>query len=189
MTIAIFRNLRFNDSEERANAIQKELISKANVNDSVFFGSYEQDGNTTNGNEPIEWIILEKQNGKILLLSRYGLDMQKYSDMAGEISWENSLIRTWLNGFFIDSAFNKEDLNEILQTTLLNSQILDNGESEELQEKVDLEGKQTISLQKPEIESSSWMPRKWMSICQTAILVSVSLAFMPLKKEQKQTSM
>ena len=89
-----------------------------------------------------------KTKRKILLLSRYGLDMQKYSDMAGEISWENSLIRTWLNGIFIDSAFNKEDLNEILQTTLLNSQILDNGESEELQEKVDLEGKQTISLQK-----------------------------------------
>jgi len=146
--IALFRNLRFDDSEERANSIQKELISKAKVQDFVFFGSYEQDGNIANGNEPIEWIVLEKQNGKILLLSRYGLDVQRYSDQTDEASWENSLIRTWLNGTFMDDAFNKEDLNEILQTTLLNSPNIEGKENEEVSEEVDPDGKQTISLQK-----------------------------------------
>ena len=149
--IAIFRNLRFNDSEERANSIQKELISKADVNDYVFFGSYEQDNNTTNGTEPIEWIVLEKQSGKILLFSRYGLDLQKFSDSSTEgVSWENSLIRTWLNGTFIDEAFNKEDLNEILQTTLLNTQLSFDEDAEITNtEEVDPEeGKQTALFQK-----------------------------------------
>ena len=45
-------------------------------------------------------------------------------------------------------AFNKEDLNEILQTTLLNSPISEDIENEEVSEEVDPDGKQTISLQK-----------------------------------------
>lgn len=149
--IALFRNLRFDDSEERANAIQKELVSKAKVNDYVFFGSYEQDGDPSNGSEPIEWIVLDKQGGKILLLSRYGLDLQQYSDNAADISWENSDIRSWLNETFVNAAFNKEDLNEILQTTLLNTQITNESEGldSETREEVDLEeGKQSLSFQK-----------------------------------------
>ena len=148
--ISLFRNLRFNDSETRANTIQKELIEKAKVKDFVFFGSYEQDGDISNGNEPIEWIVLEKQSGKILLLSRFGLDVQKFSNNAEGISWENSLIRTWLNETFIEEAFNKEDLNEILQTTLLNTQLPFNEDVELTNtEEVDPEeGKQTALFQK-----------------------------------------
>lgn len=48
----------------------------------------------------------------------------------------------------MDNAFNKEDLNEILQTTLLNSPISEDIETEEVSEEVDPDGKQTISLQK-----------------------------------------
>lgn len=42
----------------------------------VRFGSYEQDNDTSNGKEPIEWIVLsvDEEQGRALLLSRYVLD-------------------------------------------------------------------------------------------------------------------
>lgn len=46
----------------------------------VTFGRYEQDNNLGNGPEPIEWIVLDSNNGEVLLLSKYGLDVKKYND-------------------------------------------------------------------------------------------------------------
>ena len=176
--INLFRNLRFDDSEERANSIQKELITKAAVNDFVFFGSYEQDGDISNGAEPIEWIVLEKQNGKILLLSRYGLDAKKYSEKSEDNNWENSLIRSWLNGAFMEVAFNKEDLNEILQTTLLNTQISINEETEVINDEAlsPEEEKQTSQFQKTRDrvfllnaqEVETYLPDADSRICETS---------------------
>ena len=176
--INLFRNLRFDDSEERANSIQKELITKAAVNDFVIFGSYEQDGDISNGAEPIEWIVLEKQNGKILLLSRYGLDTKKYSEKSEDNNWENSLIRSWLNGTFMEVAFNKEDLNEILQTTLLNTQISMNEETEVINDEAlsPEEEKQTSQFQKTRDrvfllnaqEVETYLPDVDSRICETS---------------------
>ena len=55
--------------------------SFCNVGDYVTFGSYEQDNNTGNGQEPIEWLVLDYDaaNNRALLLSRYGLDALPYN--------------------------------------------------------------------------------------------------------------
>ena len=45
----------------------------------VTFGRYEQDGNEENGPEGIEWIVLDVQDGKVLLLSKYGLEVKPYN--------------------------------------------------------------------------------------------------------------
>ena len=42
----------------------------------VTFGTYEQDGNASNGAEPIEWYVLDEKDGKKLLVSKYILDAQ-----------------------------------------------------------------------------------------------------------------
>ena len=47
---------------------------KLKTEETIFFGKYEQDNNLENGKEPIEWIILETQDGKSLLISKYGLE-------------------------------------------------------------------------------------------------------------------
>ena len=44
----------------------KETMADAEVGDGVIFGSYEQNGNTADGSEPLEWIVLEKQSDKLL---------------------------------------------------------------------------------------------------------------------------
>lgn len=49
-----------------------ELLDKYKfsvVGNIVTFGSYEQDADTSNGNEPLEWIVLKYENGRALLLS------------------------------------------------------------------------------------------------------------------------
>ena len=45
----------------------------------ITFGAYEQDNNTRNGKEPIEWQVLEIKGGRALLISKYGLDAKRYN--------------------------------------------------------------------------------------------------------------
>lgn len=75
------------------------------VGNIVTFGSYEQDNNLDNGPEPIEWIVLEIQDGKCLLISRYALDSVQYNENETKVSWENSTLREWLNNDFYLNAF------------------------------------------------------------------------------------
>lgn len=86
----------------------------------VLFGTYEQDGNLGNGTEPIQWVPLFEQDGNVLLISRYILDYKEFNDttIASATSWENSTLRKWLNGDFLNSAFSSSEKNRIVTTTV-----------------------------------------------------------------------
>ncbi len=86
------------------------------------FGRYEQDNNTANGSEAIEWEVLEYDaaNDRALLLSRYGLDAQPYNEKWVDIMWENCTLRGWLNGEFLNKAFTAEEEKGILLTKVDN---------------------------------------------------------------------
>lgn len=127
----IFNNLRFDDSEDRLKRIKEELIKNVNVGDTILFGDYEQDGNFDNGKEMIEWIVLDKQDGSILVISKYGLDAQAYNPSSEEVYWENSSIRSWLNGRFADNSFSRENPSDVLQSTLNNLRYPEQTEEEE----------------------------------------------------------
>ncbi len=116
----IFNSLRFDDSEDRVRKIKDELLEDAKAGDTVLYGDYEQDGDTENGKELIEWIVLEKEEGKMLLLSKYAIEGQKFNSTSNETYWETSSLRSWLNGRFPDNAFSKEKPSDVLQTTLKN---------------------------------------------------------------------
>lgn len=85
-------------------AAAKEPYTK--VGNIVTYGHYEQDLNTNNGKEPIEWIVLQydAENGKCLLLSLYALDARRF-DLSTYQGWDMSEIRSWLNGTFLNNAF------------------------------------------------------------------------------------
>ena len=86
--------------------------------ESVLFGSYEQG----NGKTPIEWFVLEEQDDRVLLISRYALDTQQYHGAAGSVTWETCDLRTWLNTTFLNAAFSPEERVAILETEVDNSQ-------------------------------------------------------------------
>ena len=85
----------------------------------VTFGRYPQ---TSSGSDqtPIEWLVLacDEQNGKALLLSRYGLDARPYNTPATDITWAQSTLRRWLNNDFLRKAFNSGEQGAILTTNV-----------------------------------------------------------------------
>ena len=90
----------------------------------VLFGSYDQDNDLSNGNEKIEWIVLDERDGKSLLLSKYSLDSQLYGrDYFGDTTWADSSIREWLNGSFLDRAFSDREKEQIATTYVKNDSV------------------------------------------------------------------
>jgi len=86
----------------------------------VKFGSYEQDGNTENGTEAIEWYIIGKEDGKSLLLSKYTLICTSLNDINEDITWEKCTLRKYLNSEFYNVAFDDKEKNMMKDTLLVN---------------------------------------------------------------------
>lgn len=111
----------YKDSEALADeahmAYEKEMMKAAKVGDTIFFGHYEQDNNQENGLEPIEWIVLERQGSKALVISKYCLTSMKYNNMYIPTTWEVSLLRGWLNTEFSVNAFTADERSMITITT------------------------------------------------------------------------
>ena len=90
------------------------------VGDYITFGHYSQTASGTD-NTPIEWLVLDVQGSKALLLSRYGLDAQPYNTEWIDITWEKCTLRAWLNSTFLNKAFTAEEQADIMLTIVNNS--------------------------------------------------------------------
>lgn len=66
-------------------------IDSAEIGDTFIFGTFEQDNDKTNGREPIEWRVLDKNEKGVLLLSEYILEFGAYEHDGGDITWENAV--------------------------------------------------------------------------------------------------
>jgi len=86
----------------------------------IYFGEYEQDNNTSNNKESIEWQVLAKENNRFLVVSRYALDCKEYNETDKFVTWETCTLRTWLNGSFYDNAFSSSEKAMILSSTIAN---------------------------------------------------------------------
>ena len=92
----------------------KEYMSEANIGDAVVFGKYEQDNNSGNGTEDIEWIVLDKTDTGLLLISRYVLDCKPYNETLADVNWMDCTLRAWLNGDFYNNAFDETEKQNII---------------------------------------------------------------------------
>ena len=90
------------------------------VGDYITFGHYPQTASGTD-NTPIEWLVLDVQGSKALLLSRYGLDVQPYNQEVVDITWEKCSLRAWLNSTFMNKAFTTQEQAGIVLTSVDNS--------------------------------------------------------------------
>ena len=77
--------------------------------------------------EPIKWRVLQSENGEVFLLSDVILDRQPYNENYEDITWEESSLRTWLNGEFINRAFSDEEKEKINITEIVNQDNPDYG--------------------------------------------------------------
>ena len=114
-----FKSLyKFKDSQVKATDLLKAHPNIAQVGDVIYFGTYEQDNNFSNGKEEIEWRVLEKdENGRMLVVSKYALDCRNYHSSVKQITWEDSDIRSWLNNDFYSNAFASSEKSAVKTVT------------------------------------------------------------------------
>ena len=89
-----------------------------NVGDIYKFGTYEQDNDVSNGAEEIEWLVLQDEGTKILVISQYALDCKQYNTSYTDVTWETCSLRQWLNNDFIDIAFSADEKTMIPTVTV-----------------------------------------------------------------------
>lgn len=111
-----------NEAERKAAVFRDETVSRlsrAQAGDIVWFGNYEQDNDSDNGKEPINWIVLEKEEDRLLVISKDVLDATNLDIGDYEETWGSSDLRVWMNGTFYDEAFSDEEKTMIPFTTLI----------------------------------------------------------------------
>ncbi len=117
-------NVSLSDDPNRSDIINMdEYYSSSNsmeINNNciVTFGNYEQDDDTTNGKEPIEWIVVQISDDDIMLLSRYILDYQRFNENDIDVLWDSCTLRHWLNDYFYNNAFNDTEKEFIISKTI-----------------------------------------------------------------------
>lgn len=82
--------------------------------DTVTFGSYPQSDVTGTVKEPIEWIVLERQRDKALLISKKILDAPIYTKLGDSCDWKSTYLREYLNNNFLNAAFHNDLKNMIV---------------------------------------------------------------------------
>ena len=97
--------------------------------DTITFGSYPQSDISGNIKDPIEWIVLDKQGDKALLLSKYILIEKCYNDELKNITWGSCTLRDWLNVTFYNTAFNSSEKGRIDITYVKNNKNKEYGTS------------------------------------------------------------
>lgn len=97
-----------------------DAIQNAKKGDIITFGSYEQDANTANGREPVEWEVLYVSDDNVLVVSRYVLDCVPYNTKMKNVTWENCTLRAWLNNGFYNAAFSAEEQERIMESHVIN---------------------------------------------------------------------
>ena len=61
------------------------------------------------GVNPMPWVVLEKKNGKILVISKFAFDCEGYNRVFEHATWDTCSMRRWLNGDFMESTFSQDE--------------------------------------------------------------------------------
>ena len=117
--------LDYRDSSDLVFDIAKNRLKDAKVGSTVLFGSYPQGRITSEKKDPIEWIVLDRDGSRLLLISKYALDalpFMRYDYTPSEtvVTWQSSLVRSWLNNEFLNTAFDDGELRMLERTSIHN---------------------------------------------------------------------
>ena len=90
---------KIKDAEKKMTDMEVKIISTAEVGDYVKYGKY---------NENTEWIVLEKDVNRILLLSKFSVESKPFDDEKynENVPWIKCTLHQWLNEEYINKAFN-----------------------------------------------------------------------------------
>ena len=120
LLLVLFGCLSGKTQTEQAAGTSEYVAVNLNVGDEFNLGKFEQDNDLTNGEEAITWQVLKVEDGWVLAISKYGLDMQRFNDTNEPVTWESCSLRKWLNGEFYQNAFSDAEKAVIMETTISN---------------------------------------------------------------------
>ena len=122
-----FENIDYMKAEESR---QKEIEAAATaestsktikVNPALIkfpYEGYATFGNYNSGS--IDWIVLDKQDDKVLLISKDIIYCRPYMESESDTTWEKCSLRKWLNNDFYNNAFSEAEKNMIITTDVVN---------------------------------------------------------------------
>ena len=128
-----------NNDNDSSNSTHKQnskvTLSNAVQYDIITFGKCEQDNNISNGQEDIEWLVLEKTENSALLITVKIIDMAEFNTETNadwnqestETDWSSSDLRNWLNNNFYDTVFSAEEQEKIISTKISTPDNPENG--------------------------------------------------------------
>lgn len=118
--LTAFSAINYKDSAEKMGECQWQgfALSDVSVGSKIKFGFYEQDNNTSNGKEEIEWRVLAIEDKKALIISEYALDCKQYNSSSTNTTWENCSLRSWLNDTFYNKAFVSKQQDKIVSANV-----------------------------------------------------------------------
>ncbi|MBQ7568275.1 serine/threonine protein kinase, partial [bacterium] len=70
---------------------------------------------------PITWTVLQRDKDFILVIAKQGLDSMPYHESVPSITWADCSLRHWLNNEFLNKAFNDQERERILLSSLTNN--------------------------------------------------------------------
>lgn len=116
-------NEQSNETEQSEPA--KSAYADCQIGDIIEFGTLEQDADESTVDEPIEWVVIDRNENAIFVVSRYGLMPVQFhwnnTRYPKHITWEESNIRYWLNNDFYTQCFTPEEREQIALTYVENS--------------------------------------------------------------------
>lgn len=119
---SLLKGIEYIDSQDKADEclykLQKKNLKKGKIKKGAYvkFGAYEQDNNEKNGAEEIEWLVLDVNKNRAVLISKYALDCLQYNDTRVSTTWEYCSLREWLNSDFYNTAFSKSHKKSIKES-------------------------------------------------------------------------
>ena len=115
-----FVEIKIKIPEKKRKKLIQRFDSLQNIKEHqyIIFGAYQQNNNTANDKENIEWLVLEVKDGKALVISKYALDCKQYNTNNTDVTWEDCTLRKWLNNDFINEAFSAEEKARISTVTV-----------------------------------------------------------------------
>ncbi len=96
----------------------RTIYAEKRVGECFEFGRYPQGANGEI--EPITWRILQREKEHLLVIAEKCLDCKPYNAEFRLIAWADCTLHRWLNSEFYDKAFNGQEQECILKTSIVN---------------------------------------------------------------------
>lgn len=97
----------YKDSSSKFLSLEKEHVKNTTIGNKISFAY-------------MDWRVLDKQNGKVLLLKDNSLGSIPFNETSKDVTWASSSVRKWLNEDFLKENFSTFEQDSILETNVKN---------------------------------------------------------------------